>query len=87
MAGPLLLLALIGRHGPTRGTSLLFLVPSFTAFFGWLLLGEPVGAVALLGLGIAGFGLWLGRRAAAPATAPVATPVPVPVGAGVPHGT
>jgi drug/metabolite transporter (DMT)-like permease len=69
VVGPLLLLALIGRYGPTRGTSLLFLVPSFTAFFGWLLLGEQVGVVALVGLGIAGIGLWLGRRppvAAAP---------------------
>ena len=49
VVGPLLLLALIGRHGPTRGTSLLFLVPSVTAFLGWLLLGEPVGIVALRG--------------------------------------
>jgi drug/metabolite transporter (DMT)-like permease len=79
VAGPLLLLALIGRHGPTQGTSLLFLVPSFTAFLGWLLLGQPVGAVALLGLGIAGLGLWLGRR---PARQVVS--VPAPVGAGVP---
>jgi drug/metabolite transporter (DMT)-like permease len=79
VVGPLLLLALIGRHGPTQGTSLLFLVPSFTAFLGWLLLGQPVGAVAVLGLGIAGLGLWLGRR---PARRVVSAPVPV--GAGVP---
>ena len=73
-SGRCMLLALIGRHGPTRGTSLLFLVPSFTAFFGWLLLGERVGRVALLGLGIAGFGLWLGGvlPAAAASPAPVA---------------
>ena len=76
--GPLLLLALIGRHGPTRGTSLLFLVPSFTAFLGWLLLGQPVGAVAVLGLGVAGLGLWLGRR-----PAPRVVSVPLPVAAGV----
>jgi drug/metabolite transporter (DMT)-like permease len=69
VVGPLLLLALIGRHGPTRGTSLLFLVPSFTAFFGWLLLGEQVGVVALLGLAVAGLGLWLGRRTSASGTA------------------
>jgi drug/metabolite transporter (DMT)-like permease len=82
VAGPLLLLALIGRDGPTRGTSLLFLVPSFTAFFGWLVLGERVGVVALLGLGIAGFGLWLGRRPSLAA----ALPAPVVVGAGVRTG-
>jgi drug/metabolite transporter (DMT)-like permease len=82
VVGPLLLLALIGRHGPTRGTSLLFLVPSFTAFLGWLLLGEPVGVVALAGLGIAGLGLWLGRRR----PAPTASPAPVAVGAGVRTG-
>ena len=44
--GPLLLLALIARHGPTRGTSLLFMVPAVTALIAWVLLGEPVGVVA-----------------------------------------
>jgi drug/metabolite transporter (DMT)-like permease len=79
VVGPLLLLALIQRHGPTRGTSLLFLVPSVTAFLAWVLLGEPVGLVALLGLAIAGLGLWLGRRT----PAPVSPPVPEPVAVGV----
>jgi drug/metabolite transporter (DMT)-like permease len=64
-----MLLALISRHGPTRGTSLLFLVPAVTALVGWVLLREHVGAVAVLGLVVAGAGLWLGRRR---------TPVPVP---------
>jgi hypothetical protein len=77
--GPLLLLALIQRHGATRGTSLLFLVPSVTAFLGWALLRQPVGVVALVGFAVAGFGLWLGRRT--PAT--VAVPARVPVTAGV----
>jgi drug/metabolite transporter (DMT)-like permease len=81
VAGPLLLLALIGRHGPTRGTSLLFLVPSVTAFFGWVLLRQPVGAVALVGLAIAGLGLWLGRRTVPSTTAPVRVPLPAGVGA------
>jgi drug/metabolite transporter (DMT)-like permease len=75
VVGPLLLLALIQRHGPTRGTSLLFLVPSVTAFLGWVLLREPVGVVALLGLGIAGLGLWLGRRTPAAVSSPVLEPV------------
>jgi drug/metabolite transporter (DMT)-like permease len=78
VVGPLLLLALIQRHGPARGTSLLFLVPSVTAFLGWALLREPVGLVAVVGLGIAGLGLWLGRR-----TPVVVDDVPEPVAAGV----
>lgn len=72
VVGPLMLLALISRHGPTRGTSLLFLVPAVTAMVGWVLLREHVGAVAVLGLVVAGFGLWLGRRR-------TATPGPDPV--------
>lgn len=80
VVGPLLLLAMIQRNGPTRGTSLLFLVPSVTAFLGWVLLGEPVGALALVGLGVAGSGLWLGRRTPEPAAAPVRVPVAVGVG-------
>jgi drug/metabolite transporter (DMT)-like permease len=77
VVGPLLLLAMIQRDGPTRGTSLLFLVPSVTAFLGWALLGQPVGAMALAGLGIAGLGLWLGRRTTSPGPAPQRVSVPV----------
>jgi drug/metabolite transporter (DMT)-like permease len=75
VAGPVLLLTLIQRHGPTRGTSTLFLVPAVTALLAWVLLREPVGVVALLGLAVAGAGLWLGRRRA---PGPVATPAPEP---------
>jgi drug/metabolite transporter (DMT)-like permease len=78
VVGPLLLLALIQRHGAIRGSSLLFLVPSVTALIGWVMLREPVGVLALVGLGIAGVGLRLGRRT--PAATP--TPVRVPVGVG-----
>jgi drug/metabolite transporter (DMT)-like permease len=77
VVGPLLLLALIQRHGATRGTSLLFLVPAVTALIGWLMLRQPVGPVALLGLGIAGLGLWLGRRTATELPAPARVPVGV----------
>ena len=77
VVGPLMLFALIGRHGPTRGTSLLFLVPAVTAMVGWVLLREHVGAVAVLGLVVAGVGLWLGRRR----TPPQPDPVPVVVAA------
>jgi drug/metabolite transporter (DMT)-like permease len=78
VVGPLMLLALISRHGPTRGTSLLFLVPAVTALLAWVLLGEQVGAVAVLGLMVAGVGLWLGRRRA---PGPPSDRVPVTVGA------
>jgi drug/metabolite transporter (DMT)-like permease len=71
VVGPLMLLALINRHGPTRGTSLLFLVPAVTALGSWVLLREHVGAVAVLGFVVAGAGLWLGRR-----RTPVAAPAP-----------
>jgi len=77
VVGPLMLFALIGRHGPTRGTSLLFLVPAVTAMVGWVLLREHVGSVAVLGLVVAGVGLWLGRRR----TPPQPDPVPVVVAA------
>jgi drug/metabolite transporter (DMT)-like permease len=79
VVGPLLLLAMIQRNGPTRGTSLLFLVPSVTALLGWVLLGEPVGALALVGLGVAGLGLWLGRRT--PTHEPIPVGVPLRAGA------
>jgi drug/metabolite transporter (DMT)-like permease len=80
VVGPLMLFALIARHGPARGTSLLFMVPAVTALIAWVLVGEPVGEVAVLGLVIAGSGLWLGRRrtptpVAAPARAPVVAAV------------
>jgi drug/metabolite transporter (DMT)-like permease len=76
VVGPLMLLALITRHGPTRGTSLLFLVPAVTALMGWVLLREHVGAVAVLGLVVAGAGLWLGRRRT-PSDAPDPAPAVV----------
>jgi drug/metabolite transporter (DMT)-like permease len=76
VAGPLMLFALIARHGPARGTSLLFVVPAVTALIGWVLIREPVGRVAVLGLVIAGSGLWLGRRRT---PARIATPAPPPV--------
>jgi drug/metabolite transporter (DMT)-like permease len=72
VVGPLMLFALIARHGPTRGTSLLFLVPAVTAMVGWALLREHVGAVAVLGLVVAGVGLRLGRRRTPTARAEVA---------------
>lgn len=62
IGGPLLLFALIARRGPTQGTTWLFLVPGTTALAAWPLLGEAVGPVAMVGLGVAAAGLWLGRN-------------------------
>ena len=56
-----LLLAMI-RHGQaTRASALLFLVPPGSAAIAWLLLGEPFPPLALLGMALAGLGVWLVR--------------------------
>jgi drug/metabolite transporter (DMT)-like permease len=56
-----LLLAMV-RHGQaTRASALLFLVPPASAAFAWLLLGEPYPPLALAGMALAGFGVWLVR--------------------------
>lgn len=68
VGGPLLLFALIARSGAARGTSPLFVVPGVTALVAWPVLGQPVGPLALLGLAVAGAGLWLGRAVPAPVT-------------------
>jgi hypothetical protein len=56
-------------------------VPGVTALVGWPLLGQPVGAVAVVGLLVAGVGLWLGRArpptATTRRTADRREPVPV----------
>jgi drug/metabolite transporter (DMT)-like permease len=75
VGGPLLLFALIRRRGATRASSLLFAVPAVTALAAWPILGVPVGPAAVLGLTIAGAGLWLARSPATPASPPSAAPI------------
>jgi drug/metabolite transporter (DMT)-like permease len=73
VGGPLLLFTLIRQRGATRASSLLFVVPAVTALAAWPLLGVPVGVTTVIGLAIAGAGLWLARgpaRRPAPAAAP-----------------
>lgn len=65
VGAPLLFFALIRQRGAPRATSLLFLVPAVTALAGWPILGRPVGPAAVVGLAVAGAGLWLARRAPA----------------------
>ena len=56
-----LLLAMV-RHGQaTRASVLFFLVPPCSAGFAWLLLGESFPPLALLGMALAGAGVWLVR--------------------------
>ncbi|MEM0945777.1 MAG: DMT family transporter [Pseudomonadota bacterium] len=42
-----------------------FLAPIFGVFFGWAILGEPVGPAILVALALVAFGLWLMNRPAA----------------------
>jgi drug/metabolite transporter (DMT)-like permease len=62
VGAPLLFFTLIRQRGAPRATSLLFLVPAVTALAGWPVLGKPVGPTAVIGLAVAGAGLWLARR-------------------------
>jgi drug/metabolite transporter (DMT)-like permease len=67
VGAPLLLFALVRRHGATYASSHLFVVPAVTAFAAWPILGTPVGPLALVGLGVVAVALYLalGRRAEA----------------------
>jgi drug/metabolite transporter (DMT)-like permease len=42
--------------------SLFYLVPPCTALFAWLLFGDGLSATALLGMGLAVWGVYLARR-------------------------
>jgi drug/metabolite transporter (DMT)-like permease len=60
--GPLLMFALLERRGALRTSSLLFIVPGITALASWPILHAPIGALAAVGLVVAGIGLWLALR-------------------------
>lgn len=61
-AGGLSLLVWLVRHqGPTRMSMLLLLVPPLAAVEAWLLFGERLGPVQLIGFGLALGGVMLGR--------------------------
>jgi drug/metabolite transporter (DMT)-like permease len=67
VGAPLLLFALVRRHGATYASSHLFVVPAVTALAAWPILGTAVGPLALVGLGVVAIALYLalGRRAEA----------------------
>lgn len=50
VGAPLLLFALIRRHGSTRASSLLFPVPAVTALASWPILGTAIGPHTIVGL-------------------------------------
>jgi drug/metabolite transporter (DMT)-like permease len=50
---------MIQRGAVTRVTSLLYLVPPTTAVIAWLMFGERITALMLLGVVIAAYAVWL----------------------------
>ena len=54
-----LLVLLIQRGAATRVTSLLYLVPPSTALMAWLLFGEALTPLVLLGMAITAAGVWM----------------------------
>ncbi|GAA4165216.1 DMT family transporter [Gryllotalpicola daejeonensis] len=63
---PLMLFALIRRRGATGASTLLLVVPAVTAIASWPVFGTPIGPLTIIGLAVAGLGLWLAQRRAAP---------------------
>ena len=61
-----LLVLLIQRGAATRVTSLLYLVPPTTALLAWLLFGEALTPLVLLGMAITAAGGWLVVREPVP---------------------
>jgi drug/metabolite transporter (DMT)-like permease len=61
-----LLVLLIQRGAATRVTSLLYLVPPTTALLAWLLFGEALTPLVLLGMAITAAGVWMVVREPVP---------------------
>jgi drug/metabolite transporter (DMT)-like permease len=59
LGGSSLLYLLIQRGAATRVTSLMYLVPPCTALLAWLLFGETLSLLVLLGLVLTALGVWL----------------------------
>jgi drug/metabolite transporter (DMT)-like permease len=68
--GYILFFRLIDQIGPQRASSVAFLFPAFAAFWGWLLLDEPITMNMLLGMALVLFGTALVSRSATVADAP-----------------
>jgi len=57
-----LLIALIRRDGAARASALMLLVPPFAALQGWLLFGERLGPLQIVGFLLALTGVWIARK-------------------------
>ena len=64
LGGSSLLYLLIQRGAATQVTSLLYLVPPTTAVMAWLLFGEALTVIMLLGMALTAYGVWLVARTA-----------------------
>lgn len=53
---------ILNRSSATEATALHFLMPPLGLLFGWLLLGEPVPLLDILGIGPIAAGIWLVTR-------------------------
>ena len=62
LAAILLLMALIRRGAASRVASLFYLVPPVTALEAWVLFGERLGPVAIVGIGVTVLGVALAVR-------------------------
>ncbi|MDD5324166.1 MAG: EamA family transporter, partial [Polaromonas sp.] len=69
LGGSSLLYLLIQRGAATAVTSLLYLVPPTTALMAWLLFGEPITMVTILGTALTAIGVSLVVRPAKPRSA------------------
>ena len=61
---------LLSRGSAARTTANFYLIPGTVAVLAWLLLGEPLSPLAVLGFAIAGLGCWLVGRRPTPASPP-----------------
>ena len=59
LGGSSLLYLLIQRGAATAVTSLLYLVPPTTALMAWLLFGEAITVITMLGTALTALGVWL----------------------------
>jgi drug/metabolite transporter (DMT)-like permease len=71
LGGSSLLYILIARGAATQVTSLLYMVPPTTALMAWLLFGELITTLTVLGTALTALGVWLVVR---PNSAPVPEP-------------